>query len=61
MPDNLDWAQTVKIELVKRHMTIQDLAREVGMTREYVSAVVNGRAHGKQARQKISHYLNIPN
>lgn len=54
------WGEAVKIELIKRHMTIAQLADHLGMSRSYVSSVINGRVYYEPAVRKISDFLGIP-
>ncbi len=53
------WGKNVKIELIKRDWSVNDLADTVHMSREYVSAVINGRVYSEQAVKLISDTLNI--
>lgn len=54
------WCKNVKCELINQDMTIDDLAGEIGKSREYTSAVVNGRVRAEPAIKAISDVLNIP-
>ena len=36
------WCKNVKIELVRRDMSISDLAKLVGLTKQYTSGIVSG-------------------
>ena len=53
------WSKAVKKEMIERDMSIKDVAEALGMAREYVSAVINGRVYSESAVKKISDYLNI--
>jgi len=53
------WCKQAKCELINRDMTVSDLAEKVGLTREYTSAVVNGRCYSEPAVKAISDVLNI--
>lgn len=53
------WCKQAKIRLVQLDMTVAELADKVGLTREYTSAIVNGRAYSEQAVKVISDVLNI--
>lgn len=55
------WCKAVKIELIQRDMKNKDLANAIGMSREYVNAVINGRIRSASAKKVISDYLNIQN
>lgn len=54
------WCKSVKIELIRREMSITDLAAAIGKSREYTSAIVNGRVRAEPTEQAISDVLNIP-
>ena len=53
------WCKQVKKELIDRDMTVGELAESIGKTREYISAVVNGRIYSEPAVKAISDVLNI--
>lgn len=53
------WCKQAKIRLIELDMTIEELAYKVGLTREYTSAIVNGRARSEPAIKAISDVLNI--
>lgn len=54
------WCKAAKIAMVEQDMTVNILAQKCGFTREWTSAVVNGRAYSDSAVKKISDALNIP-
>ena len=53
------WCKQAKIRLIELDMTVAELARKVGLTREYTSAIVNGRMYSEPAIKAISDVLNI--
>ena len=53
------WCKQVKKELIDRDMSVSELAEAIGKTREYTSAVVNGRIYSEPAVKEISDALNI--
>lgn len=53
------WCKQAKIRLIELDMTVAELASKVGLTREYTSAIVNGRASSEPAIKAISDVLNI--
>ena len=53
------WCKQAKIRLIELDMTVAELARKVGLTREYTSAIVNGRMYSEPAIKAIGHVLNI--
>jgi len=54
------WAKSVRIELIKRDMSLTDLAVKLGKSRDYVIAVVNERVISEQLRKDISDVLDVP-
>lgn len=53
------WCKSAKKAMIDKDLSIQDLAKSIGFTREYVSAIVNGRQYSTEAVNKISQYLEI--
>ena len=53
------WCKSVKKALIDSDMSVDDLARKIERTREYTSAVVNGRIYSEPAIKAISDVLNI--
>lgn len=53
------WCKQVKCELVRRDMSVAQLAAEIGKSREYTSGVVNGRIYSEPAVKAISDVLNV--
>lgn len=53
------WCKQAKVRLIELDMTVAELARKVGLTREYTSAIVNGRMYSEPAIKAISDVLNI--
>ena len=56
-----EWSKAVKIALIQRDWGIGDLAKAIGKSREYTSAVVNERVRAAPSAQAISDILNVPN
>lgn len=54
------WSKEVKKAMIDRDMSVSDLAEALNISREYVSAVVNGRVISDAAIKAISDYFNIP-
>ena len=54
-----NWCKKAKIRLIELDMSITELARKVSLTREYTSALVNGRVYSESAIKAISDVLNI--
>ena len=53
------WCKAVKIAMIEKDWSTGDLARAVNMTREYTSAIINGRVISEPAARVISDVLNI--
>lgn len=49
----------VRIELVKRNMTMAALAREMGISSDYLRKIVRGKRKAAERRQEIKEILNI--
>ena len=53
------WSKQAKIAMIELDMTVSELAGKIGRTREYTSAVVNGRVYAEPVVKAISDVLNI--
>ncbi len=53
------WCKRAKKEMIDRDMSVNDLAILIGKSREYTSAIVNGRIYSEPAIKQISDVLNI--
>lgn len=53
------WCKQAKCELIKRDMTVSELADLIGKSREYTSSVLNGRVYAEPVVKAISDVLNI--
>lgn len=53
------WCKEVKKIMIDRDMTVSELAEGIGKTREYTSAIINGRVYSEPTVKEISDYLNI--
>lgn len=53
------WCKAVKIAMIERDITNQELAERIGKDKRYVSAVVNGRVVSEPVIKLISDELNI--
>ncbi len=56
-----DWGKAVEIEMILRDMSYKDLADAVGLTRGYLSGLINGRIYSEQAMARICDFLSLPN
>lgn len=54
-----EWCQAVKIELVKRNMSVNQLAEKASVSRDRLSMVINGRMMNKQIVEDVNRLLNI--
>lgn len=56
-----DWSKAVKKAMIDKDWDMGDLAKAIGISREYASAVVNERVRSAPTASAISDVLNIPN
>jgi transcriptional regulator with XRE-family HTH domain len=49
----------IKIRLIEKELTMVDLAKEVGLSRPYVSNLIAGRRKNEEAWKKILKALEI--
>ena len=54
-----DWEKEVKKALIDRNMTVDDLARELNVSRAYIYEIFKGGRKATEMRQKINDYLGI--
>ena len=53
------WCKEVKKSMIDDNINMTELAERVGMCRNYVSGVVNGRVYAPEIAKKISQDRNI--
>lgn len=53
------WCKRAKIEMIRKGLSVQELADEIGCTRSYLSATLNGITKSVSIRKRISDFLNI--
>ena len=53
------WCKEVKKSMIDDDINMTELAERVGMCRNYVSGVVNGRVYAPEIAKKISQDRNI--
>lgn len=46
--ETLTWTKSVKCAMVKKDISIKSLAEKIGYSREYLSAVINGRVYSQK-------------
>ena len=54
-----EWCQCVKIELVKRKMSISQLAKKLDVSRDRLSLVINGRMMNEKIVDAINKLMDI--
>ncbi len=64
MPERTDtpsdeWCQQVRIELIKRKMSINQLAEELDVSRDKLSMILNGRMMNEELVNLINELLDI--
>lgn len=64
MPERIDtpsneWCQCVKIELVKRKMSVKQLAEKLNISRDRLSLVINGRMMNEEIVDAVNSLLKI--
>lgn len=53
------WSKEVKKAMIDHNMETVDLANKFGWTRQYTSAVINGRVYFAEPVMRISHLFGI--
>lgn len=53
------WCKEAKIQMIRKDITVNELAQAVGVSRQYASSVINGRVIARPIVKKISDYLEI--
>ena len=64
LPERIDtpsdeWCQTVKIELVKRKMSVNQLAEKLDVSRDRLSLVINGKMMNEEIINAVNDLLEI--
>lgn len=54
-----DWGMRAKKALIDRNMSQAQLAKELGLSRPYVTSIINGKHNSDDTKQKICDYLGI--
>lgn len=54
-----DWSKQVKKAMIDADLDTNDIADKFKWTRQYVSAIINGRMYQKEAVGSISMYLGV--
>ncbi len=53
------WSKAVKKTLIDKDMSVKDLSVDIGITREYVSRVVNATVYAPEIADRISKHLGV--
>ena len=53
------WCKDVKHKLIERDMDVNDLAEAIGISRVYVSEIINGRRYAPEMAKKIASFLEV--
>lgn len=53
------WCKQAKKKMIDLNMTVGDLAEKTKLSRQYTSAIINGRSYSEPAVKAISDVLNI--
>lgn len=53
------WCKDVKHQLIERDMDVNDLAEAIGISRVYVSEIINGRRFAPDMAKKIASFLEV--
>ena len=64
LPERIDtpsdeWCQSVKIELVKQKMSVNQLAEKLDVSRDRLSLVINGKMMNEKIVDAVNSLLNI--
>lgn len=64
LPERIDtpsdeWCQSVKIELVKQKMSVNQLAEKLDVSRDRLSLVINGKMMNREIVDAVNSLLNI--
>ena len=54
-----EWCQTVKVELVKQNMTVNELAKQLNVSRDRLSLVINGKMMNEAIINGVNNLLEI--
>lgn len=54
-----EWCQSVKIGLIKKNMSVSQLADAAGVTRDKMSLVINGKMLDQQVVNTVNRLLDI--
>ena len=58
-PNTSAWCKEAQHRMIDLQLSNADIAKAIGYRREYVSAIVHGRAYSEKAVKQISSFLGI--
>lgn len=58
--DLTPWGQKANIAKIEKQLSMEDIAKSTGYTKQYISAIMHGRVKSDVAIKKVSVYLGIP-
>lgn len=56
-----DFGLLVRTELLKKELTLTELAAELGISTAYLSDILRGRRDAKEQKQRIAKLLDLEN
>ena len=59
MAEELSWCQKAKIAMIEKKISYAQISAETGLSRSYISTIINGRIYSPKAVKKISDCLGI--
>ena len=54
-----EWKDSVKVAMIKKHLSVNDVADELGVTRDKMSQIINGRQWDEEIIAKLVETLEI--
>lgn len=57
--NSISWSKKVRKRLIDLNMTITDLAKQLGVSRTYISAIINERIINDNLKEIINEFLEI--
>ncbi len=55
-----EWCKLARCEMIQKDLRVDDVASGTGMSRPYVSSILNGRVTSEPGVKRISSFLGIP-
>lgn len=55
-----EWCKLARCEMIRKDLSMNDVAAGTGMSRPYVSSILNGRVTSEPGVKRISSFLEIP-